>query len=312
MKKFFLASIMMIIGIANSDTSAKETITVVIGAAPTQSSVPVVLKTLDKANDLQKKYSFAPEFKPGAQGVIAVRYMDLSPLNRISGIAASFVENVKSGQLVESDYAPVSAQGDACWAVITNVGDTKQGINSLSSIKGKEIVAGGTGFGNAAHLTSLILAEKYGFKVKYVVFKANFDALINMVGDNGVNFVVDRIAAYNQFKEKQPKLQILGVNCHSRHHQMPEIKTLREQGADAPMIFNMIVANKAMPEGKRREIGSILDQAQAEIGKKEMIDMADLLAPQFSNVSTEEFFSDRIDLIKRLTAKYEKQIEASK
>ncbi len=302
----------IITGIACAGASAKETITLVIGVTSTHSSVPLILKTLEKANGLQKKYNFAPEFKPGAQGVIAVKYMDMSPLNRISGIAPSFVENVKSGQLAESDYVPVSAQGDACWAVITNVGDTQQGIGSLSSVKGKEIVVGGTGFGNATHLTSLILAEKYGFKVKYVVFKANFDALVNMVGDHGVNFVVDRVAAYNQFKGKQPKLQILGINCHGRNHQMPEVKTLREQGADTPMIFNMIVANKIMPDEKRREIGSILDQAQAAIGKKEMIDMADLLAPQFNNVSTDEFFAARIGLMKQLTARYEKQIEASK
>jgi len=301
----------LLIAIAQAQTKP-EVITVVIGAAPSHSAVPVTQKTLNEANQLQNKYLFVPEFKPGAQGVIAVKYMDQDPQNRIAGIAPSFIENTKAGHLNEKDYVPVFAQGDACWAVITNVGNTQRGLASLTDVRGQEIIVGGTGFGNAAHITSLMLAERYGFKVKYVVFKSNFDGLINMVGNNGVNMVLERVVNYQQFKEKQPRLQILGINCGQRVDDLPEVRTVREQGFNTPAIFQITLANRAMSTERRKEIGKILEKAQSVIGKKIMIDMADLLAPQFEGVSVEEYFRSRIDNMKTLTAKFEKTIQESK
>ena len=105
---------------------------------------------------------------------------------------------------------------------------------------------------------------------------------------------------------------MLGFNCASRSEQSPELKTLREQGINAPMIFNITVANKAMPEEKRREIGAILSQATMAIGPKEFADVAGLYPPVFRNVNVEDFYTRRISLMKSLVLKYEKAIEASK
>lgn len=290
----------------------RETITVVIPAAPSQSSTPLTLKMIDRANEMQTKYNFLPEFKPGANGVLGMKYMDASPQNRVVGVAPAFIENARSGAVNENDYVPIHASGDVCWAVIANVGDARRGVASLADLRGREITVGGTGFGNAAHITSLLLAEKYGFKVKYIVFKANFDAVVNMVGDNGVNMALESINTYNQFKEKQPKLQMLGFNCATRSEQAPELKTLREQGINAPMIFNITMANRAMPEEKRREIGRILEAATKSIGPKEYADVAGLYPPVFRGVSAEDFAQRRIGLQKELVKRFEKEIEASK
>lgn len=309
MRKILTAiSIMMLAGLVQ----ARETITMVIPGAPTQSSTPLTLKMIDRANELQNKYNFVPDFKPGGNGVLGMKYMDASPSNRVVGVAPAFIENARSGMVNEDDYVPIHAAGDVCWAVITNVGDTRRGIDSLADLKGQEITVGGTGFGNAAHITSLLLAEKYGFKVKYIVFKANFDAVVNMVGNNGVNMALESIGTYNQFREKQPKLQMLGFNCASRSTQAPELKTLREQGVNAPMIFNITMANRAMPEEKRREIGRILEDATRAIGAKEFADVAGLYPPVFRGVSAEDFARRRIGLQKELVKRFEKEIEASK
>ncbi len=302
----------ILLSLAASVAHAKETITMVVPAAASQSSTPLTLKTAEIANKLQSKYNFVVEFKPGANGVFGVKYMDQSPQNRVVGVAPAFIENSKNGLLNENDYVPIHAAGDVCWAVITNVGDTRRGLDSLADLRGKTVTVGGTGFGNAAHITSLLLAEKYGFKVKYVVFKANFDAVVNMVGDNGVNMALESIATFNQFKEKQSKLQMLGFNCANRSTQAPELKTLREQGINAPMIFNITMANRAMPEEKRREIGQILEQATKEIGAREFADVAGLYPPVFRGVTPQDFAQRRISLQKELVQRFEKEIEASK
>ena len=310
MKKIIASLIFTVSAMAFAQ--ARETITVVIPAAPTQSSTPVTQKTVDKANELQNKYNFVVEFKPGGNGTVGMKYMDASPMNRIVGIAPAFIENSRSGLVNENDYVPIYASGDVCWAVITNVGDAARGIESLADYRGKEITVGGTGYGNAAHITSLMLAEKYGFKVKYVVFKSNFDAVVNMVGNNGINLALESIGTYRQFKDKQPKLQMLGFNCPTRSTQAPDLKTMREQGIDSPTIWNITVANRAMPESKRKEIGDIFNRAIKEVGAKEYADTAGLYPPVFRDVSIEQFAKNRIERQKSLVEKYANEIEASK
>jgi tripartite-type tricarboxylate transporter receptor subunit TctC len=287
---------------------AKESITIEFGAAASQPNAAPYIKMLELANRSQNKYEFILEFKPGAQGVLALRAMDQSPLNRLATVAPSFVENARQGLINESDYVPVVAQGDACWAVITNVGSTRQGVASLQGQK--EITVGGTGYGNATHLTALIIGEKLGFRVRYIVYKANYEALTQMAAGEPINFVLERVANYQTFKTKNPRLQILGINCSVRNPAMPEVKTLAEQGYTTPTIFMATVSNIKMPVEKRQEIARILDQAQMKLGTEYLSSSADLSPPMFRKpkMSTEEFFNLRVLQIKALVHRYEKQI----
>lgn len=308
MLKFLFVILSFLLVNATTMAQQAETITIVAPHSPSQNSTPFTLKLIEKANFIQAKYNFVVEFKPGAMGVAGIRYMDSSPSNRIVGVAPAFIENTKNGLIVESDYVPVSGHGDVCWALISNIGNTATGIESLSKFKGKEVTVGGTGIGNAAHVTALMLGEKYGFTVKYVVFKSNFDAVVNIVGDNGVNLALENISTYHQFKEKQPNLQMLGLNCSMRSVQAPGLKTLREQGVNAPIIFNMLMANKAMPVEKRKEIGAILDQSMVTIGPKEHAEIGGLYPPIFQDVRIEDYAKDRIHTMKKLVAKYQHKI----
>ena len=61
-----------------------------------------------------------------------------------------------------------------------------------------------------------------------------------MVGNNGVEFVIDKYEAYESLKLKNPKIQMVAASCPVRLPQEPTIKTLKELGIDAPYIFNII------------------------------------------------------------------------
>jgi tripartite-type tricarboxylate transporter receptor subunit TctC len=306
MKKFLLLMLF------STSVFAREPIVIYFNASASQPNATPYIKMLDIANQLQNKYEFILEFKPGANGVLALRAMDQSPLNRLATTAPAFVENAKSGVINEVDYVSVATQGDACWAVITNVGDTKQGIDSLKGQK--EITVGGTGYGNAAHLTALIIGERLGFKVRYIVYKANYDALVNMASGEPINFVIERVANYQTFKAKNPRLQILGINCPTRNTLMPEVKTLREQGYHTPTIFMTTLANVKMPETKRQELGKILEEAQGKLGAKYISETSDMNPPQFNRptIPTQDFFNMRVTQMKAITHKFEQQINEAK
>ena len=279
---------------------ATENIKIFSPYSPGHSATPAMLKIVDEANSSQNIYKFSLEFKPGGNQIIAVRALDNS--NSLAIIAPAFVENVASGQLNEKDYVPVYALGDACWAVVTN-----------KPLKGQqEFVVGGVGYGNAAHFTALALGEKHKFSVRYIVFKSNNDALVNMAGNNGIEFVIDRYESYENLRSKNSKMTMIAASCPNRLPQAPGVPTLKEMGIDAPYIFNIIIAHKDMPKGRQMAIGKILESATEKIGEKEIYKLSAVQPSQFNNLSVDQFYNKSISTVKTLQNKYKTQIEQSK
>jgi tripartite-type tricarboxylate transporter receptor subunit TctC len=267
--------VLMFLMLANFQIFAAENIKIYSPYSPGHSATPAMLKIIDEANSSQNIYKFSLEFKPGGNQIIAVKSLD--NVNSLAIIAPAFVENVASGQLNEKDYVPVYALGDACWVVITN-----------KSLKGQqEFTVGGVGYGNAAHLTALALGEKHKFSVRYIVFKSNNDALVNMAGDNGIEFVIDRFEGYNNLKSKNSKLNMIAASCPARLPQAPSVPTLKEMGIVAPYIFNIIIAHKDMPRGRQVAIAKILEAATDRIGDAEIYKLSAVRPPQFDRVSAE-------------------------
>jgi hypothetical protein len=102
--------LMVALVVASSLVSAKELITLEVGHGPSQPNAAAYIRTLETANSMQNKYEFVVEFKPGANGALALKTMDVSPQTRIATVAPAFVENTKSGLLNEADYTPISSQ----------------------------------------------------------------------------------------------------------------------------------------------------------------------------------------------------------
>lgn len=283
---------------ASMAASAAETIKIFVPNGPSHPTTPSILRILDVANTNQNKYTFVVEFKPGGNQTIALKEMDKSPQNTLATIAPAFVENIDSGALNESDYAPVSALGDACWAVVTNRPLTGQ----------KEMMIGGVGFGNAAHLTGIALGKKYNFKTEYIVFKSNFDALVNMAGNNGINIVIDKYENYESMRTKNPNLQMVAASCPTRLPQEPSIKTLKELGVEAPSVFIIAMASVEMHREKRTEMSAILDSAIKQLGEKEIYQLSALRPPMFDSMSTEAFYKKSLREIRTAQARYKDEL----
>lgn len=278
---------------------AQELITIKTPYGPGHSGTPALLKIVDQANTEQNIYRFVVEFKPGGNQVIAVKSLDA---NSLAIIAPAYVENIDSGTLNEKDYIPVYAFGDACWAVITS----KQLEGS------KEITVGGVGYGNAAHLTALALGDKYKFNVRYIVFRSNNDALINMTGGNGVELVIDKYEGYESLRSKNPKMRMIAASCPTRLPQEPKIKTLKELGIDAPFVFNIVIANTEMPAARRIALSKILNDATATVGAAEIFKLSAMRPPQFDGIKAEEFYNNSVKLVRILRSRYKAQIEEAK
>jgi tripartite-type tricarboxylate transporter receptor subunit TctC len=174
----------------------------------------------------------------------------------------------------------------------------------------KEFVVGGVGMGNATHLTALALGEKHRFDVRYILFKSNNDALVNMAGNNGVEFVIDKYESYQALKTKNPSMRMIAASCPSRLPQEPGIKTLREQGISAPYVFNITVAHRLMPRARRIAVADILNTATKNIGAREIFELSATRPPVFDGISVEEFYLDSIQLVEKLQNKYQTKINS--
>lgn len=298
-----------LLAVVSISAHSAETISIQSPYAASHSGTAAMFKILDQANHDQSRYNFILEFKPGGEQIIAVKQMDDQPQNRLAIVAPKYVEHVTSGRLDRNNYEPVWALGDACWAVITNVGDESKGLASLRGQR--ELVVGGVGFGNSAHLTSLQLSQQYGFEVRYVPFKSNFDALVLMASDGSVNMVLERVSNYEQMKTKNPNLKMLAMSCPQRHPQAPQVKTLLEQGITAPYVFNIVIANRNMPAAKQNDISQILTRATQVIGLKEIQTLSDMRPPQFDSIPPNMFYNKSLLLSEQLLKKYQTQIQAN-
>lgn len=263
-------------------------------------------RVIEKANTLQNKYNLVLDIRPGGQGLVAVRTVSESSQNRLALINASYVELLENNLIQENDYIPIHAVGDACWVVASLNGNESQGVTSLRGTG--DIMVGTIGAGNATHLTALAIAEKTGNSVTLVPFKSNKDALFNMAGNNGVNFVIERWENIENLKSVNPKIKVLGVSCNARLSAIPNVKTLREQGIDAPGVFMILVSSSAMPVGKQRELGALLDQATRDIGLATMVNISDMYSPVFTNESTAQFYKTRIRRVQQMQQTYQKQL----
>lgn len=286
---------------------ASENIVIASPYSPSHSGTPAMQKIVATANKLQKRYNFILDFKPGGEQILAIKYLDEAPNSRLAIIAPKFVEHTVAGRLKKDDYVAIHALGDACWAVISNTGNAQQGINSLQGLK--ELVVGGVGVGNAAHLTALELGDRYGFEVKYVPFKSNFDALVLLISNQGINMVLERVASFQQYQEKNPNISALAVSCPQRHPDLPRTPTLAEQGIESPYVFNITVAHQLMPAPKRIEIANILNEATRQVGAKEIFRLSDMTPPLFGNQPTTSYYNQRYDFMLKLLKKHQNKIQ---
>ena len=299
MKKILAGFVFLFFGFAQ----AQETIIVINAQGPTQSMTPQILALVDEANKVQSKYKFITEFKPGGFESIGVREALEHSKNRVVTITNSVVEAESRGLVDLTKLEPVFSHGSACWAVITNF--------SEKNIP-KEITIGGPAIGGAAHLIGLEIGKKYNIPVRYIVYRSNADALIQMVSDdNSVNMVVDRVTNYKQFVGKNPKLQVLGLSCPERHPDLPQIKTLTEQKIVSPYIFHFTMASKEMPKETQEDIAAIFQKATLSLGKARLFELGDFISPVFFKQDVKTHYNASINLLKLFREKYQVEIKAN-
>lgn len=300
MKKLIFAFASMLVAGA---AWAAETIVVLNPQGPTHSGTVHTMRMIEIANQQQNKYKFVPEFKVGAFESIALKSLVKDPQTTLSTMTPPSAEGMSRGFVSLEDFVPVFSQGDSCWGLLAVTG---KGKNRFEDLKGmKEFVVGGPGYGSATHLTALAIGDQMGgIKVRYVIFKSAFDAFQNMVSNQGVNFVLERVTNYNQFRAMNPNIEMVAMSCPTRHPAVPNVKTLAEHGIVAPYIFQFIVGHRDLSPARRKEFHDIFQRATDTLGRDKIMEISDQSPPQFRGMNSEQHYRESWQKLLALRKKY--------
>jgi hypothetical protein len=296
MKKLFLALLCV-----SSLAFATETIVVLNPQGAGYSGTPQFLATIDEANKIQNKYQFVPEFKVGGFESVALLDVKNHPQTRITSVVTSHLEAADRGLIKLDDYVPVFANGDACWALASN--------KPLKDLK--EIIVGAPALGGALHLDALEIGKKYNKPVRFIFYKTNGEAVLAMMqGD--VNLTLDRVVVFENYKKQFPTVEFVAMTCNVRHPAVPNLRTLKELGIDAPPIFNVIVASKAMDLTRRQDIRQIFERASKNLGQDRLSGLGDHVPALFQNIDSDTYYYARVARHKSMREKWKKEVDSSR
>ena len=292
---------------ATSTAWAAETITIRSPYDHNHAGNPALQAIITAANQGQNQYTFVMTPHPGGQGTVSLGKVE--PQKDLALIHPSFVQNFMSGAVREKDWTPVGALGDACFLLISQQGDAQQGVSSLKKSTGP-LMIGVVGLGSATHLLALEISAVTGVAIEPVMFKSAGEAVLNLIAQEELTMTVGNINQFRTVTSKKPTTTALGALCPTRHPDMPETRTFREQGINTPLVFNILVAHTDMPEAKRQQIAQIWDRAVKAVGKDRIFAASGFISPHFDQTSIDEYARQRITVMRSALEKHRDRVSA--
>ena len=286
---------------------AGETVTIYSPYPPGYTLDPALFEVIATANKQQDQFVFVMERRPGGNTLLSIRAMEMRKNSSLSLIGAPTVELFRQSVLTDSDYVPVIAFGDACWAVVSKV--NQGSVAGLKQVPNAQLTWGTGGIGGASHLTGLQISSAIGKTINFVHFKSAADANTVLVGDNNLNLSLMSVRAFKTFNAKNPSIKMIAMSCDRRHPQAAEVRTLKEQGISAPAVFNTIVAHREFDAVKLQTIASILNQAASAVGNERIMELTDFNSPQFNTQSAVNFHRRKLHEINDYLDRYSEQIK---
>lgn len=180
-------------------------------------------------------------------------------------------------------------------------------INAIKAQSGKAVIAGFTR-GSGSHIAWEMLMQAAKIpdsSFNWVPYNSVRDGVIAVLGGHGiatvayVGLVKDQVAAGN--------LRVIGVMADKRLAQLPDVKTLKEQGIDVPTGWTQwrgVVGPKNMPDAVKSKLAAAIEKAMNDDEMKTFVHNDSLVADVEGPADFTKFVTDQdkitVDWLKRL------------
>lgn len=183
----------------------------------------------------------------------------------------------------------------------SNINDMKDLIGAIKKDPGKVVISGFVrGSGSHVAWEMLMHAEKLpSNSVNWVPYNSVRDGVVAVLGGHGlatvayVGLVKDQVAAGN--------LRVIGVMADKRVEQLPEAKTLKEQGIDVPTGWQQwrgVIGPKGMPADVQNKLAGAIQKVMSSDEMK-MFVHNDLLVADYMGPADFSKFVGEQDTITR-------------
>jgi tripartite-type tricarboxylate transporter receptor subunit TctC len=278
---------------------AKETVTVLFAFGAGDSVANYGRTLVNEANQIQTKYRFIFDVKPGAGGTIAAQHAKNSPNTILATSAAFFVRpNVYPKDSHDIDH--FNGLMIQCTAPMA-VASTK--YRSWDQVPtDKEITFGITGLGATSHLVSLKVQEKFP-KLILIPFKSPTDATLALVSGQ-IDLSVGFLSEFQQWADKGPdiKVNVLGI---TGQHSAQDVTPMFKQGfKDVIHMGNpqQLIVPKSVPKNQQQEWHQILTQAAAAASVQAAYKIDSCQPAKHSFEETQQLFTDQSQFWRKITA----------
>jgi tripartite-type tricarboxylate transporter receptor subunit TctC len=298
MKKLFVALTLSILPFV---AQANENITLLYSWTANDNAANFYRALTSEANNLQNKYNFILDFKPGAGGTVAARSTLSSAKNTLwLNSSAGFIRpnlfpNESHSMLEFRTLMPM------CMVNFVVISSKYKSWKEVS--RDAKISIGMTGLGTTTHLVSIQVAKNFP-NMTIVPFKSTSEVLINVL-NGSVDFGVGVHSDSEQYTQPgQPKLvHWLG---QTGKNSIKGTELLINQGFSKELgnmsAPHQIFVARAMPEERFKEIRKILVEA-ASMQSVKTANLNDNCIPnnQLPDNQLDAWFSNQNTQWKRLT-----------
>lgn len=294
----FIASVFFTLSAVSS--MAKENVTIVYSWTAADGPANYSRTIIEEANQLQNKYNFVFDTKPGAGGSLAANYVRNTPNTILATASAFFVRpNFFPNESYDlSAYKEIYLQCTAPMAIAAVKYKTWAEVP-----KDQPLTIGVSGMGTTTHLFASQIQAQYP-KLTVIPFKSTSESLLSVASghtDLHVAFLGE-VESWGSDNPKFKRLNVLGISGSIRVRGFP---TLTSQGfgrtvADIGVPFHLVVPT-SVPDAKFKEWRDILVRAGQSATVKETYKLDACVDSELSNENLESWYRAQVLKWKQLS-----------
>ena len=253
-------------GAAASAPFPSKAITIVVGSSP-GSTTDGLARAIGAEITAATKVPVVVENKAGASGGIAAQSVARAAPDGYTLFITTNTTQAANPHLFRKlaydpvkDFAPVGALVKGYLLLVTNPRIAARNVTELSAIARKQPLTFGAG-SSSARVAAELFQQMTQTQLTYVPYKANPQAMVDLVGGQVDLMIVDLTTSLPQVKAG--KLKALGVSSPSRSPLVPELPTIAEAGLPGYEIsyWNAVYAPAGTPAPVVERINALMRKA---------------------------------------------------
>ncbi len=253
-------------GAAASAPFPSKAITIVVGSSP-GSTTDGLARAIGAEITAATKVPVVVENKAGASGGIAAQSVARAAPDGYTLFITTNTTQAANPHLFRKlaydpvkDFAPVGALVKGYLLLVTNPRIPARNVTELSAIARKQQLTFGAG-SSSARVAAELFQQMTQTQLTYVPYKANPQAMVDLVGGQVDLMIVDLTTSLPQVKAG--KLKALGVSSPKRSPLVPELPTIAEAGLPGYEIsyWNAVYAPAGTPAPVVERINALMQKA---------------------------------------------------